>query len=211
MKKLLFVAAGVFSLFPVSSMDRPYRHKLDEYINSYQDDALVDSSIFKAALLEEIGQDEIAQRMYALFHANEYKEMLDLWLQSNSEMQSENAERFKELLIWLTSIKATEDNFVRWENWNSSWKEKILHVVGDRDAVTKDMFHHLRFCYNLGFTKLVDIGEDGDNFYEFFLCDWIAFYLKNQGIIVAENVVGYVEWDDYYCAPFNIWPNLGDD
>jgi hypothetical protein len=52
-------------------------------------------------------------------------------------MRSDNAERFKELLIWLTSIKATEDDFVRWENWNSSWKEQILRVVGDRDAVTK--------------------------------------------------------------------------
>jgi hypothetical protein len=126
-------------------------------------------------------------------------------------MRSDNAERFKELLIWLTSIKATEDNFVRWENWNSSWKEKILDVVGDRNNVTKDMFRHLQFCYELVFGKLVDIGENGDNFYESNLCDWLAFYWNDPDKrIGTDDVVGDVEWEYEYCAPIDLWPNLRD-
>jgi hypothetical protein len=200
-------------------MNGPCRLKLDDYIDSYnkhQDYAPIDSNIFKDALREEIGSDELALQAYTLFHEDKYQEMLEHWLQNHSAMTPANATRFKELLIWLTSIIATKDDFSwrkKWEDWKNPWKEKILQVVGDRSAVTKDMFHYLRFCYELMFAKLVDIGGGADNFHECHFCNSIAFYWRKNPLecISTGDVVGEVEWDEEYCYPSHIWHGLRGD
>jgi hypothetical protein len=212
-KKLLFIVVGVFSLFSVSSMDGPCRQELDAYVSSYnshRDFAPIDSDIFKKAILEEIGEDKLAREEYALFHEDKYPNILDHWLQNHSTMTLENAERFKELLILITGVIAIEDGFVRWEDWDNSWKEKILRVVGDRSAVTENTFHHLPFCYKLAFSRLVDIGMGNNTWAVCQICDSMAYYLKDKQYISTDNVVGHGEWDDYVYLP-DIWPELKDN
>jgi hypothetical protein len=221
MKKLLVIVVGVFSLFSSSSMVRPCRQKLNEYMSSYNshrdnapfDYVPIDSAIIKNALLEEIGNDEHARKAYKLFQEGNYQELLKYLIKNNAQMDPDNAQRFKEMLIWATSIVATKTDFDCWETWTDPWKEGILCVVGDRGAVTKKTFQHLRFCYELMFGKLVDIGEDGDNFHESHFCNCITFHWRENPIKCFDtgDVVGCVEWLDEYCYPCNIWPRLEND
>jgi hypothetical protein len=213
MKKLLFVIAGVFSVFSLSSMNGPCRQRLDEYVKNYKDDAPIDSGIFKDALRETIGPDNPAIQAYELFHKGKYQELLEHWIGSHAKMHPDNAQRFKELLIWITTIEASKDDSLYlddslyWDTWNSKYKERILTIIGNRNNVTRDMFHHFQFCYELLFSKLVDIGKKGESFYIFNLCDDIAFYSKIDSIS-TENVVGYVDPEEDFYSMFRLFPNM---
>jgi hypothetical protein len=212
-KKLLFIAVGVFSLFSAFSMDRPCCQELDAYVSSYnshRDFAPIDSDIFKKAILEKIGADQLALQAYKLFNEDKYQELLDHWLENSSAMRSDNAQRFKEMLILITGVIAIEDDFGSWGTWYNPWQEKILRVVGDQNNVTKDTFHHFRFCYELAFSRLVDIGMGDKAWATCQICDSIEHYLGKEPRIGTHSVVGQVEWDDYVYLP-NIWPRLNDD
>jgi hypothetical protein len=173
----------------------------------------IDSNIIKDALVEEIGDDPPALQAYTLFNENNYPELLDHWLLNSSAMRPDNAQRFKEMLIWGTSVIATKTDFDRWDTWANPWKEKILRVVGNRENVTKDIFQHSRFCYEMMFSILVDIGEEGDNFCEYHFCGCITFHCRANPFECLDtgDVVGCVEWLVEYCYPWAIWPGLGDD
>jgi hypothetical protein len=208
MRRLLFIAVGIFPLFSAFSMNLPCCQKLDEYIKNYQEGEPVDSAVFKKALLEEIESDEYAIQEYGLFGQDKYEELLEHWLKHHLEMLPENAQRFKELLIWITIIIALrDDSFDKWEDWKNPWKEQILHVVGDRSNVTKEQLRYVHFCYNLAFSRLIDIGMAGKCWLACQLCEGIAPYLNGTQHITTDNIVGTGGWDGY-AKPIDVWLNL---
>ncbi|MDR3180056.1 MAG: hypothetical protein LBT70_04115, partial [Holosporaceae bacterium] len=114
MKKLAIATAAILYCFASFGMENnlPVQDEFDTYVRGWakelaaplserEDRDLNEFSTvpFKKKLLDEIGNDSLAQEEFKLFHTHDFVGLWKHWGESRDRMLPNNAEKFRDLLI----------------------------------------------------------------------------------------------------------------
>jgi hypothetical protein len=174
---------------------------------------------YKNKLLEEIGNDDFAREAFYLFHNYDFTRLINYWIENHQNMNEENAERFKGLLIAIAPMLLPDymPGTIEPEIFEQEKDiQKIIAIVGgDRMAIRKGDIKFPRFCFEIMFCALVDTDMRGCGFELLSqsckcicesLCQGFEWNGKNEEAALM-RIVDLCEDVGGHCGFTTIWPN----
>jgi hypothetical protein len=231
MKKFI-IASGLLFASAVQGMDlsSSCRDEYNKYLaihvdairNFKQTDELFNTSRLGAALLEEAGGDTFALEAYGLFHSYKFDELLAYWIINYKNMHPANAEKYRELLIFITPIVAESENIAEQERefiWDAKYdefKKTVFEFVCAPEKATPDQIQFPLFCYEMLGKAMIDADTVKG------LSDRLSIFLEDMYRFVDENftwdkntndgdLLNFIderenEWGN--CTVGDVWPKL---
>jgi hypothetical protein len=181
MKKLA-VTAAVLSCSISFSMEKTTFDKFNDYVSEWSakftapfrercdinfEEFSTDS--FKDKLLEEIGDDPLAQEAFKLFQGRDFVGLWNHWEKHNKSMLADNAGKFLDVLILLAPIINAEES-------NRQIVKKLVHIAGGGKNAYNYIPQFQRFSYEMFFCLMVDSKWGSKNYDEFLsqMCEGIC-------------------------------------
>ncbi|GHU17822.1 hypothetical protein FACS189472_05250 [Alphaproteobacteria bacterium] len=234
-KKILFAVVGAFisasSSFCMPPMEAKLLSCVSKWCELRKNFEPLNFSIdpYKDKLREEIGDDKPAIEAFDLFHQCKFSDLVDYWDLNNSNMKSENAERFKEMLLVSAAIieRQVYDGFtLRGREPECPSVLKIISIVGgDRTAVTWKTIKYPQFCFEMMFSLTVDIASWSIGTRKhctppklaqscMSICSDLCYSLNwpiKEDEVYLTNIFPCIEDAFGNCSLENIWPNWNLD